>query len=808
MSSAGTPELTSFSLGENARTQFLAACLAVGLIMGGLLIGYEPVGGDPDRMYRPIKAELASSLRQGTLPFWSDKLGLGVPLVAESHVAAFYPLNWLFYGALSVSLAYRLSMWLHYVALGAAVFAYARQMRVTPWGAAISAVAFTFCGFQTIHSCHECFYHTLPYLPLCLLAADKFASTGRLNWLGTLGLLWGVQITLGHFQLQMWTGGLSLIVGGWRVAQERRPLRRIFGLVVALILGLGVAMVQLAPSFELAQMGGQLKRSFGELAFYSYPPDHWNELAVPGLFRKLAGGPEDRYWFSQRTTGSAACLFVGTIPLILALVEFIPDSATNGFWFYTDTRDRQCLTWDRGKNISGWRGVCPWRVITILTLALATMPRWWPMGYACLLQVPGFGFFRCPARYTMITSLGLCLLAGRGFDRAIGDKRFRAGLSVAGLYAACSFVWAFALPRIRPEFRPNLDDTAIAIRVGIACVTWIAAMIMLISWRRNTSRAWMLFAITTVEVGAFYQFAGTTRWGWPVRLPEASNVLNFLTKAPGAGRIGGPLDNLPLRAGLITGDPYTGFSLPIPNNILKSLDASNPASIARTRWLRRFGVTHLVLDKPLAASTVEEIFHGDDFVLDELALQKPGNLNGRDWRVFRIRDIFPPVRLGFRIHDVPELRSLIEVLSLRDGIDEAWYMSADAPPRSMFPRAESARIVKWDGLAGAVEHSGAVELILCRAHYPGWEVTINNQPPRPALRSNGGLLTARLDGTGTSQVSFRYRPRGMNIAVLVSAVAILLCLGFMVTRPVQIFCAAEVGSHDRFPEQSGAVIPP
>ena len=56
--------------------------------MGGLLVGYEPVGGDPDRMYRPIKAELASSLRQGALPFWSDKLGLGVPLVAESHAAA------------------------------------------------------------------------------------------------------------------------------------------------------------------------------------------------------------------------------------------------------------------------------------------------------------------------------------------------------------------------------------------------------------------------------------------------------------------------------------------------------------------------------------------------------------------------------------------------------------------------------------------------------------------------------------------------------------------------------------------------
>ena len=43
----------------------VVACLAVGAILGGLLVGFEPVGGDPDRIYRPIKAELARALRAG-----------------------------------------------------------------------------------------------------------------------------------------------------------------------------------------------------------------------------------------------------------------------------------------------------------------------------------------------------------------------------------------------------------------------------------------------------------------------------------------------------------------------------------------------------------------------------------------------------------------------------------------------------------------------------------------------------------------------------------------------------------------------
>ncbi len=38
---------------------FPVALLIVGLLLSPLLVGIEPVGGDPDLMYRPIKFELA-----------------------------------------------------------------------------------------------------------------------------------------------------------------------------------------------------------------------------------------------------------------------------------------------------------------------------------------------------------------------------------------------------------------------------------------------------------------------------------------------------------------------------------------------------------------------------------------------------------------------------------------------------------------------------------------------------------------------------------------------------------------------------
>ncbi|HEV3122750.1 MAG TPA: hypothetical protein VGY53_12640, partial [Isosphaeraceae bacterium] len=207
----------------------IAAILAVGVTLGGLLAGYEPVAGDADRMYRPIKSELSRALHSGTLPFWSDKFGLGVPLVAESHAAAFYPLNALLYGLLSVNAAYRLAMWLHYVAVAIGFYAYAKTLKINRWGSALGALAFALSGFQNSHAGHEPFYHALPYLLLALVLVERYVASGRLFWLGLLVLSWGIQLTLGHFQIPMWTGGLVLFVGLWRVVADRRPWPRALG---------------------------------------------------------------------------------------------------------------------------------------------------------------------------------------------------------------------------------------------------------------------------------------------------------------------------------------------------------------------------------------------------------------------------------------------------------------------------------------------------------------------------------------------------------------------------------------------------
>ena len=140
---------------------------------------------------------------------------------------------------------------------------------------------------------HEPFYHLMPYLTLCLYLADRYAVTGRLAYLAGLALAWGAQLTLGHFQIQMWTGGLVVVTGGWRAltGAGALPLRlgRILGLFVGLAWGAAIACVQLRLTWELTEVTAFF-RPAQFLTNYSFPTSHWAQFALPEVFPGRASG--------------------------------------------------------------------------------------------------------------------------------------------------------------------------------------------------------------------------------------------------------------------------------------------------------------------------------------------------------------------------------------------------------------------------------------------------------------------------------------------------------------------------------------
>jgi hypothetical protein len=748
----------------------LSAIGVVALVMAPVLVGFAPLSGDPEQMYQPIKAELGRALSEGRLPFWSGRFGLGVPLVAESHVAAFYPLNWLIYRIWDVGTAYRLSLWLHFVAIAAATFAYARTLRIGPAGSALAALGFALCGFQAVHVVHEPFYHAMPYLPLCLLLADRYAATGRPAWLAGLAMAWATQVTLGHFQIQMWTAGLVLLAGAWRLlgasavpasgSVDRRP-GRILGLVLGLAWGAAIVWVQLRLTGELVGVSG-FDRPPAFLALYSLPPPQWAQLAMPAVFLGRPAAPEE-FWARQTTTAGEACAYVGVVPLILAFVGLA-----------AAPRDR---------------ALRPWLLVSALAMALATMPGWWPDGYYYVLHVPGMGLFRAPARYTLLTSLGLILLAGRGLDlgRSMDPRRFWIAMTLAVAFGGLA--WASTLNLAwDADYRAALGAGTIAARFAGTGLTWALGLAAVVAWRRGWIGEWLPVGLAAIELIVLF-FVGPNWWCWEVRLPDSSPVLRRLAEEGDVGLVAGRLMNIPVRAGLTTAFPSTGITPPPPNYLLEaSTRPPGENSDIQRHWLRRFGVTHGIWSPDEDVYGTEVLAVIADPALDRLMAGMPRLRAHGPWKLVHDPRAFPSAWVARRVRKARGWGQLYADLSTLDARDEAFFLAEDGVPPLSDPPARTAVVRSWDGHEAVVEHDGSCVLILRRVFYPGWVYRIDGGPEHPVLKVDGGLQGIPLTESGTSRVRTTYRPTGLrgacivSLAAMAAAVLVLGGTGIMTLR--------------------------
>jgi hypothetical protein len=196
-----------------------------------------------------------------------------------------------------------------------------------------------------------------------------------------------LQILPGHFQLAFITQVTSALLGLCGLA-TRGPSRgrRLGRLVVAMAAVVPLGLAQLAPTAELAEMAGsRLDRKY--LGAFASTPVHLVSYVAPGLFhesplwRPLA-------WDAFHAMPEEHLATVGLVPLFLACV---------GLW-------------------KGWRDPAT-RALVVVALAAT----WFSLGpyvpgFSVLCRLPGFAFFRAPARWGSAAMLALAILAGRGFD--------------------------------------------------------------------------------------------------------------------------------------------------------------------------------------------------------------------------------------------------------------------------------------------------------------------------------------------------------------------------------------------------------
>ncbi len=387
------------------------------LLLALILFIYAPVlqtpgqlltSGDGTRFFYPAFLWQRANL---TLPLWTEALGGGYPLAAESQMAACYPLQWLFLFLPSAVDAYNLYQVSHLWLADMAMFAFLTVTGATPLPAAVGALAYALGGRLTgllDHPNQPVVSAWLPLLYACAVGA--LAGRRRLRAAGALVL--GLMLLAGHSQVVL-IALLGLVPVTLAYAAPGARLRHALTVLLPLgAVGFALAGIQLVP---FAELYAQSVRA-GGFAFAAADFTNislWNllTLAVPFAF-----GDNGGCWLAGRYL-SELQLYCGMLTLLLALV-----TVTDGV-----TRRRSAIRF--------------WWLFALAFLLLAMGGRT-PIS-PLVHQLPVLSSLLIPARYALLCQFALAVLAAAGMTTIM--QRPRAVFAAAGVVAGILFAALLAV---------------------------------------------------------------------------------------------------------------------------------------------------------------------------------------------------------------------------------------------------------------------------------------------------------------------------------------------------------------------------
>ncbi|HEY4721228.1 MAG TPA: hypothetical protein VII92_05245, partial [Anaerolineae bacterium] len=377
--------------------------------------------GVPLLQFYPWQQAAVESLQAGQLPLWNSLVGSGAPLAANLQTGAFYPLNFL-YLLLPTEYAMGYTAALHVILAGLFMFAFMRTLGLKPVAALIAAIAFQLCGFLISRLSFLSVTAAFPWIAAWLWRAEKLARMkdegGRLKGASVvvrngllLALVIGLGILAGHAQTAIYGLLLTATYFIWRVitlsphhrvtVSSCRPfilssLQRVIPFIVALVLGLGLASIQLLPAAELtreSQRAGGLDDT--KIMTHSYWPPRLVTLLSPDFFGNPA---QNNFWGYDNYWENAA--YIGVIPLLLAL-WVMGQSVNRSIGRLVNRSPVHQLPVDQSPVINHPSLTGFFTLSAIISLVLAF--GWFTPIYPWLYRsIPGFALLQGPARWLVV----------------------------------------------------------------------------------------------------------------------------------------------------------------------------------------------------------------------------------------------------------------------------------------------------------------------------------------------------------------------------------------------------------------------
>lgn len=692
--------------------------------------------GDFSGQFVAFAAYQYDRISSGELPLWNPYNNSGLPFVADTQAAVFYPPRLLTIALSSLAggwgyHALELEMTAHILLYTLLMYAFVRRLtqgqRGSVYGAFVAAVIAGYGGFMSGYPPLQlAILEAGIWLPLALLGIHEATVAKKLSgWrcLMLAGVALGLSWLAGHPQTSYFLTLLMLAYLGYRVYEQRRAV----GVFVlgAFVLGgvaFGIAAIQLIPGLEYLPLTSRPGLGY-DAKGNGFPVHDIVQFVFPGIVSVFSP------------------LYVGVVGLVLALIAMT--RRVMGAWF--------------------WGGAA----VLALLLSFGANGVLYPLLYNIL---PGLSYFRGQERAAYLVANGLAILAGLGMVELLSRDRLRDFPSTLrlrvwlnrlfivclGLSALLLVVWLGNPTAYGAVIQPVIFSTAV-----------VALILLVLPWLLTSEDrlrpTLMLVGLLVLELFSVNMTADAVYDRVPpdqqLSLAPPSLVAPVLDDPETPFRVDGFRglgDNYGSLYGVMD---MRGIS---PLFLDSAFGLIEPEKINPPAW-EVFAVRYVYTDwaeLPIASDIVAE---GEDRFgtvnLHRLDNPRPFALLSTNYTVVDSE------AAGRAMLSTPEFNPRQTLVIEREPTIE---MSDSLPETAVVSVTEFApeRVVL------AVDVSENALLSIALVHYPGWGATLNGEPV-DILRAYG-VTTAVEIPAGEHNVEFRYQPVSFRVGVALSLVTWLV----------------------------------
>ena len=548
------------------------------------------------------KTFIREQIALGEIPLWNPHILSGQPFFAAGLHSMLYPLSVLYY-ALPLPSAYGWFILINLWLAGLFMAGYLRALGVNRYGAALGGLVYQLSGSMIAGAVFPMIVAGTVWLPLILWMIENILRGRHLwlfrgtaiPWVGIGAIAIACNFLAGHVEISIYTLMIIAWYGTLRLARECVTRWRAAGrfpwdfgasngawLLTLALLGLGLAALQILPTYEFVRASWRVERNSLETVLgYAHPPRDIVQFLLPNFY----GNPAHHSYFDvfkweqvtdlRNAAGEAitvidwgiknyveAALYLGTLPLILSAIAI-------------------AANFKRRLGAPGQGGIV---AILVMLAVLALSFMFGTPAYVLIFELPGMNQLNSPFRWVLALSLAVAALSGMGLHhlsdragsaRSTGKLIRRLGILLASaalaVFIACAFCF-LAYERVSPLFDwivANMAKADGAFADGRMFFSYLLPQVLLLGmWlalgglallgaARARSARWALLALLITSLDLLAAGYGFNPASDPRLLDYRPPAVEFLLEQEGRFRINS-LERDPSRPAIL--HPNMGMS--------------------------------------------------------------------------------------------------------------------------------------------------------------------------------------------------------------------------------------------------------